>query len=649
MRPRTTLLLLLIVVSLASFIYFYEQHQQTTLELRTPGSLTNLEVDKIDSIEIQNASGTAKLKRKDDQQTWFFTDPFDDRVDAEFIQRLLDLAGKAGVAQTIAAKDVQASDRKAYGLDDKEAIQLSWRVSGKTVGKLKIGKIGALGDTVYAEAPGHKGFPDCYLIYARPTERSSNLREELVRPFTDLRDRKLLPFSTPQMVSFSIRRPGTAGEIQVQRKLISKDEATPWAITKPLKTRAEQTEIDNWTGLFGTAHAVKLLTPGAAPTDAPAAPEVEIQFQNELESKGTIVKLYAPEKPDAATLYGYLADRKTWFTIESGFLTTVPKTINDPPTDPPSSPHLRSLKLADLDAKKLTTLLIQTEGQPPLALYKIGNRWWMQSGTVAEEQKMTTLAKASGDRVTKVVQALNGAEIGKFVTDAMTDPAEYGLDHPWQTITLGSAVHSPQGLGVTTAENSLILQFGTGADQRLYGNFKGESSVYLMLPEHFRLVPPQPLKWKDPQILNFVRNGIRRFQQTLGTEPPITLSSPPQSFSFAATRGGGDVTKLIDQLATEKALSRLSTLNVADWMSGLQEGHDALTAPTLELELDIEYVENRNDLSAPKTKTVKLSLAPAGGSGKALYYIGRCTDIPDYFLISREVYQELATPLLKAE
>ena len=94
-------------------------------------------------------------------------------------------------------------------------------------------------------------------------------------------------------------------------------------------------------------------------------------------------------------------------------------------------------------------------------------------------------------------------------------------------------------------------------------------------------------------------------------------------------------------------LARLSVLNVDDWLSGLQEGHDALQTPTLEIEMDIDYAEEAAGFVAPKKKTVKLSFAPSGNAAKALFYIGSCTDVSDYFLITRQVYQELAASLLK--
>ena len=510
MRLRTTLLLLFLVAGLASFVWYWERHQQSTTERRKAGSLTSLDLAKVDSIEIQNASGTAKMKLKDDG-IWEMTDPWDDRVDPDFVKRMLDLAAKAEIADTLKESEVKDSDRKSYGLDDKQVITIAWRSAGKTMGKLKLGKIGALGDTVYAEAPGNKTFGDVYLIWARPEAKSTNLRDEVARPLAEMRDQKLLPFSSAKIVSFSIRRPGTAGEIQVQRELKSEQEATLWGLTKPLQTRGEQQQIDSWVGLFSGARATKLLPPGTAPKNLPEAPAVELQFQTKLDNKGTIVRLYQPETPEAASITGYLADRKAWFTIEKNFLLTVPESPND----------LRSIKLANLDAKALTTILIQTDQLEPISLYRVGNRWAMQ--------KDKTFVKASGDRVTKTIQALNNAEIGKFVTDSLSNPADYGLDHPWQTITFASPEHKLNALGEVNAKNSIVLQFGKGPDQRLYANFKGETSVYLMLPEHFGLVPSLPLKWKDPQLLAFAPGSVRRLQQTLGAQPPVILTSPPDS------------------------------------------------------------------------------------------------------------------------
>jgi hypothetical protein len=644
MRPRTTLLLLAFVIGLASFIYYYERHQLGTIESRKAGSLTSLEVSEIDSMELQNASGTIKFKKKLDG-LWYLTDPIDDRLDQTLAQRLIDMASKAEIAQTVPAKEVTPEDLKSYGLDEKEAITLAWRTNGKTVGKLKLGKIGALGDTVYAEAPGHKIHNDIYLIFARPEANSSNFRDEVNRALADMRDKKLLPFSTAKIASVSIRRPVTGGEIQIQRKLISETEATPWAITKPLKSRADDKSVNDRLGYLASSQVKSLFAPGTPPKDVPETPAVELQVQSDLESKGVTIRLYDTADAAAESGIGYFVDRKTWFTY--------PLDVGEPDVTKKGdllhvflSPleTLRTHTLADLDAKKLSTILIQQQYLPPISLYRIGSHWIMKNGEKG-------FGKASGDRVAKTIKAVNEAEIGRFVTDSLTDPAEYGLDHPWQTITFASALHTPKGLGPVTPENSITLLLGKAADEKLYANFKGESSVFLMLPEHYGLIPSQPLKWKEPQILSFAPFSVRKYVQTLGNEPPTTLVSPPQSSTFSASRGGGDVTPLLDKETVQRTLARLSSLNVSDWTAELKEAVALLQTPELEIEMDIDFVEDSNGFEAPKTQNVKLAFAPAGKvgtTGKSPFYLGSCTDVPDYFYITRETFKELSTPLLKA-
>lgn len=628
MRPRTTLILLFLVVSLGAFTYYWERHQRSTIERRTAGNLTGLKAENIETMEIHNASGISKFKKRATDGVWNLTEPFDDRVDPEFLKRMLELAEKAEIADTLEEKDIKSSDRKSYGLDDKTAIQIAWKVGGRTTGRLKIGKIGALGDTVYAEAPGNKEFPEIYLIWARPDPKQKNVRDELARPIAEMRDTLLLPIKSNQVVSFSIRRPGTAGEITASRQLLSEKEATPWTLLKPLKARGEQNEIDNLVGLFATARVNKLLPPGPAPSGLPAVPAVEIQFQSSFKAKGTTIRLYPPDAADPNSAIGFLTDRKAWFTIDKEFIEAIPE----------DTTKLRSHTLIDLDYRKLTTMIIENRDGETIPLYRAGNRWVIQKSD-------KTFIRASGDRVAKTIQNLNQAEIGKFVTDSLTNPADYGLDKPFQSITFGTPEHKG-GIAELKPETSLTLLFGTDKDGRLYANIKGESSVYLMLPDHFGLVPPQLIKWRDSQILDFTRPSIRRLQQTLGTTPPITLNSPPRSFEWTVTRAGNNVTPLLLSENVERLIGRLSTLNVAEWLPGLQEGYKALQEPSLVIDVDIEYVEDKSSINTPTLKKLQLSFAPSGDAKQALFYIGHCNEIPDYFLISREAYRELAAPLL---
>lgn len=632
MRARTTFILFLLVIGLAVFVYTYERHQRSTLERRIAGSLTGYDPAIIDSIELKNGSLTAKLKRKAENR-WFLTDPIDDRVDPAFVVRLLGLAEKAEISETIPDDQIKDSDRTRFGLDDKSAIQITWRSEGKTIGRLKVGKIGALGETAYAEAPGNKEYGDVYLFWAKPDTKTVNVREELNRSLEDMRDTSLLPYKSQEITSFSIRHPGKTGEIEVERTILSDKEATPWVLTKPLKTRGEQKQIDNFVGLFANAKANKLLPPTPAPANLPANPVAEIQFQKDPAAKGATIRFYPPDPPDSKYLTGYLTDRKTWFTIESEFLQAIPESPND----------LRARTLADLEAKKITTILINNLNGDNIELYRIDGRWFIKKG---DEQFLA----ASGDRVSKTLQALNQAEIGSFANDSLTKPADYGLDQPFQTITFGTAEHvRGKGLGALTPQNSLVLQFGQNQEtHRLYANFKGETSVYEMLPEHFNLVPNRELKWRNLQILEFGRQAVRRLQQTLGTEPPVTLKAKTE-YGWSASRVGSDVdpTAFLNKEAVERILNRLGTLNVDDWATGLQDGHKALQTPSLELEIDVEYVTDRSALDKPSLKTIQLTFAPIGDPKTALYYYGRCTDYADYFLISREVYKELSTPLLK--
>lgn len=627
MRPLTTLILLLIVASLGTFVYFWERHQGGTIERRAAGNLTALKRDDIEAIEIRNASGTAKIKKRPDGR-WWLTSPFDDLVDSEFAERLISLAEKATIADTITHEDLKSEDLKAYGLDEKSAIQINWKKDGKVVTRLKLGKIGALGDTVYAEAPNNNEFPDVYLIWARPTSTISNLRDEVSKPIPEMRELRLVPLRPEKVTAFSIRRPGNAGEISVERKLLTGQEATPWSLVKPIKARGDQRHIDGLVGDFTAGKIGKLLPPASIPEGLPDVALLDVQFHADANTKPCTFRLFPPASADATMLTGMFVERKAYFLVEKELIDAIP-------TDPN---ELRALTLMDLDYSRLTTMLIENRGGESIPLYRTQGRWLM-------EKPDKTYMKVSGDRVAKTVQALNKAEIEKYITDSLTDPAPYGLDFPYQTITFGTPAHKGE-IGRLTPENSLTLQFGKDKDGRLYANIRGESSVFLMKPEHIGIVPDQPLRWRDLQVLNFPPYSVKRLSQSLGAEPPLILTTLADGTGWAARRLDVDLSKRVAGEIVDRLLSRLGTLNVSDWTYSLVETSKRLENPSLQLEVEVEMIEDPNFPDTKSIKKVRLEFAPTGDLKTSLYFIGRCTDIPDYFLINRTIYQELASTLL---
>ncbi len=198
-----------------------------------------MKTPELESLEIRNAGGSVKIKRRPDGDQWFITEPFDDRIDPEIIRRLLALAEKSVIVEVLNADKLGDKERKVYGLDEESAIQIYFKRGGRSLAKLKIGKAGLLGDVVYVESIDDKERPDIYLLNSKASPTETSLRELLSRPAEQMRDLNLLPFKTSDVVRFTVRQ--GAREIDVQRQRQGADEFTPWVLTKPLKVRGAQT------------------------------------------------------------------------------------------------------------------------------------------------------------------------------------------------------------------------------------------------------------------------------------------------------------------------------------------------------------------------------------------------------------------------
>ena len=60
MRPRTTIFLFLLVAALGTFVYFWERHQQNTLERREDINLTALDPAQVDGM-VLNGPGLGRM------------------------------------------------------------------------------------------------------------------------------------------------------------------------------------------------------------------------------------------------------------------------------------------------------------------------------------------------------------------------------------------------------------------------------------------------------------------------------------------------------------------------------------------------------------------------------------------------------------
>jgi hypothetical protein len=180
----------------------------------------------------------------------------------------------------------------------------------------------------------------------------------------------------------------------------------------------------------------------------------------------------------------------------------------------------------------------------------------------------------------------------------------------------------------------------------MYANFKGEASVFKMMPEHINLIPSLGNRWRDPQLLTFSPMQVTQFKQSLGTAPAVELERKSMNLNWiSATRGGGDVLPMLDRIAMESLLAHLSRLSVAEWLPVMPEAHAALQSPTLDLQFSVVFQETPT--SDPQIKPIRLMFAPIGDPKSALYFYGKCSDVPDFFRVSRESYEQLARPLLK--
>jgi hypothetical protein len=622
MRTRSTLLLLLVVLGLGAFIYFYERHTESTLEQRNPGPFVGLQEADYDAVEIKSPVGKFLFKHAESGKRWVMSEPFDDFPDAEAMTQLHWFLREATVGEVLSEKHDSEEKLKEFSLNAETAIQVNVRKAGQIIRRVRLGKAGGLGETIYAldmDAP----VAAVTLVFAKKEVKDRHIRDILAQPSEAFRLRDLLPFKANNVTQLALQRTDAqAGELEVVRKVLENEQATPWIISKPLKCRGEQKVIDDLIGAF-CGSAPTLLSPESTPTETGNAVAKVTLFENG-DPKGHVLEFY-PAKAEETTSLVHAPRRKAWLRLDKAFLEAAKTSVND----------LRSGKLGHFLEKEITTVEVMEPNKPSSKLYRVDGKWFLQNGP-------TEFVRGSEETIRKTIENINNAEIGEFVTDTMTEPAKYGLDKPFVSILFGNGAHAALNkLGAPSVDGSRTLLLGRGEGNRLFASYQGETSVYGMLPEHIWLIPAVGVKWRDTHLFGFNPYTVSVLRQRLGTAPALELSRPAMTLAWAkATRAGTDVLKFVRLPVVEAALDRLSTFAAAAWMPEAAEVIEAMKKPSLELEMSLSLKSGQKD--------IKLTFAPSGPMGSTQVFFGKSSESPDYFSIGREAYLQLAEEWIQA-
>lgn len=594
MKPRTTLVLLLLTGALVSFIVFHERGEPTTRERMTLQTQPfDFKAADADEIEIVRKDETLRLIMRNG--AWRIGQPFDDPADPDLAKQVLEAMPAVEWIETMKRDDMRKDDLKRTGLGD-DAVKLTVRKSGATLAEIAVGAPAALDGCVYASVPKRKD----QLHIAKTT-----LPALLDKTHDEWRDPKLVRLKAEDIRQFTIS--AGAGTMDFTRAA-----GQPWQMAKPIQTRASNERVDAIVAAFLNlkVRPARGATPVAvAGSDLPV---LKVRFACESIAKPVEITLH-PNVDPAAEVQVQAANREGVFLA--------PAKVNDFWKLQPN--HLRDQFFVRILAEQTTALRIRTATNPEVILDRKGDTWMLT--------RFGKIEPANQDRIRKLFDALNAAQVRDFLSDAAANLEPFGLHQPFLSIEW-------QAAGKTT-----VLQFGQGADGVIAARVTDEPFIYRVSASLFNSVPPDSIRWRGTKLVNTSIFAARRIIVAEGDKPALTLVHDPDDTSWSASIAGRDVTPVLDKARANQLLQKLVDFQVSDWSSDRTAAIIALKNPSLTVQLLLVEPGNR----AAEPKPVTLTFAPTQPGMDTAIYHGRKDQEPDTFLISRDLYHELTMPLVR--
>ena len=598
MKLSTTLLLLLLVGALGVFVSFYESALPTTKQkVESEKRPFAFNVSGADTLLLSGQDLEVRVAKQNN--VWRVMTPYEDRAHPELVNAVLKGLGEMEWLETMKREEWKGADWKRTGLND-SSLELTALGGGKELARCKIGGPGSIDGSVYISTFSPKGGQ---LIHLAKSELVGLPKKSAV----DWRDTKLIRIAAANVQRYSL----SAGNGILE---FSRAQDQPWQLSKPLQTRANDKFVNAVLATLLNLDAKPSTQPVAPPTTAnSAAPVMKVTIQaSALEKPLDLV--FQPASTEGAEPLASITDRPGQFSVSAKASSLWQLQPN----------HLRDTKLIHVDENTITTLRIRSIALPEVVMAKEGENW------ILTRRGQTELAHA--ERIHRLFEGLNAAVIREFAADAPPTLEPYGLEQPFLEIEW------------TESGKVRMLQFGQSKDKAVFAKNKDEPFVYQVSPLMLGAIPPDSLKWRGPGVLNLSTFAIKRIIISEGAIAPMTLHYDASFAKWQGEIAGKDVSDQIDRLKADALLEKLANLQAEDWSSDGSSAYQSLNNPTLTVQILLQDPTNPD----AEMKPLNIAFAPTVAGKETAVYYGRVNQDPDTFFISKELYKQLTTTVLKA-
>ncbi|MCG8602776.1 MAG: DUF4340 domain-containing protein [Verrucomicrobiales bacterium] len=635
MRFSTTIALAVIAVLLGISISVVNREPDFD-DAAAANVLTRFEAEAVDRLVIERGPSKSVLVKRGD--SWFFSEPEQDRADAKVIAKLLDEFNHLSIIDELNDEGGDALTPTQLGIEGDQAIRVS--VSGKPEKGDKIDSTFVLGtaaprqNAIYAERGGKVFVVD------------GNPREWIEQPLATLRDRRLISAPVEAIVQLGIKK--STGSLALQRKLTPPQQN--WALIDPVQVWASPERVEELLAELAGLSIQQVVSGSGGETKIPnPLPENAAVIQLGIfgYDKPLTVYLQQFEAPPVegapAIVEARVSDRPGVYRFPSLILSKLPK-------DPG---EIRDRTLARIPEQFLESVFIQSRIDPDVILRSKPATEGMHWDVVFNDQ----LVPANQAKVSELVAGINEAAIQTFVSDDGGNLADYGLQPPARKVTFNIKIPAqpgPDGTSIQPQSITRVLNLGwqQGQEQRLFANWEGEPHIYELDPTFVNLIATHPVKWRSLNVLTFHKIHLDSITREIPGTEKLKLDYNYRTDTWGATRNGVAVNTL-DPMSASRLQERLGSLRCSGWYLSIANALKELENPAVTFTIVVRELDPAVGEARPKTYVLKV--APSNivnpQTSEALYFaileepnsIDR--GLPDVFILDHSTYGNLRRPV----
>lgn len=608
MSTRTTIILFLTVMALGALILGIERYFPSAVQLREmKRGPVRIEREKVTQIEITDATGGV-FKMEKSAKGWEMALASRDLADPDKTNGFIQALDSVEWVERVNREEFEGNEWAKTGLD-KPRHKVRLFAGSAVVHECWFGTPAVMDGSFYIGMPPAAGSNEESMAwYVARTVAPQYLQ----LPQASWRDAKLLRVPAQTITQITLTQAG--GQIELFRE----NEHMPWVLLRPLKTRASKDRVNELLSALLNIEILDAKEPaaGSAAASTPATADelkIKVVTGDKKDSFELTVKKPAGEKESQTTATA--AYRKPVFTVSTknlGRLWGEPNLLRD---------HL----LTQINAEMVRTLSITSSSFPEVKLRNDEGTWYLE--------RHGKWDGANGERLARMIEALNTHEIVEFSADTAADLGPFGLDKPFQTITWTYPQFKP-----------IKLNFGSNAEStKFYAKYEDEPFVYRIDPSLLPSIQPDSIKWKGLGALRFSTFAVRRITLSVGAAPPLVMNYNSATAAWTASRAGKDITSDIDRVKADRMAGMLGRFTVQDWVASRSDALQALKTPYLR----IQVLLGEPGKGDGPVREVNLVMSPTQPNADTAFFYGQVEGDPDVFYVTRKSLLEIVASPFK--